>query len=382
MKTALYTYTAGELCIQPRSDLLINEMVQLVLCFGEKQSLLKEHAFEMLRKKFPAAAIGICSAAGVIVNTAVVDETFTVAAIQFSQSTVKCHSVNINDFSCSYDAGQSLIKTIDPADTKYIFLLSDGHRVNGSELIRGMNDANTGQLPISGGLAADGYNFDSTLTGANSAPAQGNILAIALGGQFLEVRYGTDAGWQNFGPEREVTKAVNNRLFEIDGRNALDLYKKYLGKEADALPGAALFFPLSLTLPGDGESLVRTILSIDNADKSMLFAGDLPVGSKVRFMRANLDKLTNAATNAAQQTLANRQTMPKLAILVSCVGRKLVLNERTDDELMAVDEIFNGQTLLTGFYSYGEIAPCSTNSSRLHNQTMSITTFYETEQAS
>ena len=137
------------------------------------------------------------------------------------------------------------------------------------------------------------------------------------------VKYGTEAGWENFGPERLVTNAVSNRLFEIDGTNALDLYKKYLGKEAEGLPGSALFFPLSLKLSEEAEPLVRTILSVDNSDKSMVFAGDVPKGSKVRFMRANLDRLTNAATNAALQTLASNATAPKLAILVSCVGRKL-----------------------------------------------------------
>ena len=382
MKTALYTYQPGNLLVQPKSDTLQYEKVQLVLCFGNKQSITEADAYTVIHHTFPNAVITICSAAGAIVNTSVEDNSFTATAIQFEKTTVQSHSVNIDDYTSSYDAGFSLMKKIDAAETNYIFLLSDGQKVNGSELIRGINEANTTQIPVSGGLAADGYNFVSTLTGINAVPGEGNIIAIALCGKELVVKYGTEAGWENFGPERVVTRAVTNRLFEIDGKNALDLYKKYLGKEADALPGSALFFPLSLKLSEEAEPLVRTILSIDNSDKSMVFAGDVPEGSKVRFMRANLDRLTNAATNAAIQTLDNNNGEPKLAILVSCVGRKLVLNERIDEELTAVDEIFKGKTILTGFYSYGEIAPCLTkDSSQLHNQTMSITTFYETEQA-
>ena len=382
MKTAIYTCHSGNLLVQPKSDILQNEKVQLVLCFGNKQSIAEAGAYTLLNNTFPNAVITICSAAGAIVNTSVEDNSFTATAIQFKKTTVQSHSVNIDDYACSYEAGFSLMKEIDAAETKFIFLLSDGQKVNGSELIRGINEANTTQIPVSGGLAADGYNFVSTLTGVNAVPGKGNIIAIALCGKELVVKYGTDAGWENFGPERVVTKAVTNRLFEIDGKNALDLYKKYLGKEADALPGSALFFPLSLKLSEEAEPLVRTILSIDNSDKSMVFAGDVPKGSKVRFMRANLDRLTNAATNAAIQTLDSNASIPKLAILVSCVGRKLVLNERIDEELTAVDEVFRSQTILTGFYSYGEIAPCLTkDSSQLHNQTMSITTFYEIEQA-
>lgn len=382
MKTALYSYQAGSLIVQPKSDTLQPEKVQLVLCFGNKQLIKEANAYKIIHSAFPNAVITICSAAGAIVNTNVEDDSFTATAIQFEKTTVQSHSVNIDDYTCSYEAGFSLMQKIDAAETKFIFLLSDGQKVNGSELIRGINEANTTQIPVSGGLAADGYNFVSTLTGINGVPGEGNIIAIALCGKELVVKYGTEAGWENFGPEREVTRAVNNRLFEIDGKNALDLYKKYLGKEADALPGSALFFPLSVKLSEEGEPLVRTILSIDNSDKSMVFAGDVPKGSKVRFMRANLDKLTNAATNAANQTLEGGACAPKLAILVSCVGRKLVLNERIDEELTAIDEIFKGQTILSGFYSYGEIAPCLTkDSSQLHNQTMSITTFYEIEQA-
>lgn len=382
MKTALYTYQSRSLQAQPKSDSLQKDKVQLVLCFGNKQCIAETDAYTVIRQEFPHAVIAICSAAGAIVNTSVEDNGFTVTAIQFEKTTVKSHVVNIEQYPNSYDAGFHLMQKIDAAETKFIFLLSDGQKVNGSELIRGINEANTRQVPVSGGLAADGYNFVSTLTGVDAVPGEGNIIAIALCGKELVVKYGTEAGWENFGPEREVTGAVTNRLFEIDGKNALDLYKKYLGKEADALPGSALFFPLSVKLSEEGAPLVRTILSIDNSDKSMVFAGDVPKGSKVRFMRANLDKLTNAATNAAIQTLDGCKRSPKLAILVSCVGRKLVLNERIDEELTAVDEIFKGETILSGFYSYGEIAPNVTkDSSQLHNQTMSITTFYETEQA-
>lgn len=382
MKTALYTYGEGRLRVQQGSDLLVADQVQLVFCFGDKNCMLAENAFELLRQKFPSAHIAFSSAAGAIANNAVIDDCFTVAALQFKTSVVSHFSVNIDDYADSYTAGKGLMKQIDQANTKYILILSDGQKVNGSELLRGVNEVNTRGIPISGGLAADGYNFKSTLTGINQRPAGGIIAAIALSGEDLIVNYGTDAGWENFGPEREVTASDHNKLVSIDGKNALDLYKKYLGKEAEGLPGSALFFPLSLRVAGDSRAVIRTILSVDEQEKSMVFAGDVPVGCKVRFMRANLDKLTQAATHAAQQTLVPGQHLPRFALLVSCVGRKLVLNTRTDDELTAVLEVFGGKTLLSGFYSYGEIAPSPGLGSQLHNQTMTITTFYELEQAS
>ncbi|MDE3248081.1 MAG: FIST C-terminal domain-containing protein [Bacteroidota bacterium] len=382
MKTALYTYSEGRLQVQPGSDLLVPEQVQLVFCFGNKDCILTEKAFELLRQKFPAAHIAFSSAAGAIANNSVIDDCYTVAALQFKTSVVSHYAVNIDDYTNSYEAGKSLMQQINQEQTKYILILSDGQKVNGSELLRGVNEVNGKEIPVSGGLAADGYHFKSTLTGINQTPAGGIIAAIALAGEDLRVNYGTDAGWENFGPEREVTASDHNKLVSIDGKNALDLYKKYLGKEAEGLPGSALFFPLSLRSADESNVVIRTILSIDEKEKSMVFAGDVPVGCKVRFMRANLDKLTQAATHAAQQTLMPNQPIPRFALLVSCVGRKLVLNTRTDDELTAVLEVFGGKTLLSGFYSYGEIAPSRGMGSQLHNQTMTITTFYELEQAS
>jgi hypothetical protein len=234
-------------------------------------------------------------------------------------------------------------------------------------------------VPVTGGLAGDGANFISTLTGLNADPLPGLIVAIAFGGKHLRVSHGSMGGWEMFGPERTVTRSQSNQLFELNGENALDIYRKYLGRYAEDLPGSALLFPLSVKLADRDQSLVRTILSIDNVSKSMVFAGDVPEGSRVRLMKANFDKLINAASEAAGQTLKNAGSAePKLALLISCVGRRLVLNARTGEEVEAVRDALGGKTLLTGFYSYGEISPLSRNMNcELHNQTMTITTFDE-----
>jgi hypothetical protein len=111
----------------------------------------------------------------------------------------------------------------------------------------------------------------------------------------------------------------------------------------------------------------------------MIFAGDVPEGSQVRFMKANFDRLIHAASQASTDTFVmNATPSPKLALLISCVGRKLILDKRVEEEVAAVSEAFGEKTMLTGFYSYGEISPFSPSSQcELHNQTMTITTFDE-----
>jgi hypothetical protein len=119
-------------------------------------------------------------------------------------------------------------------------------------------------------------------------------------------------------------------------------------------------------------------LSIDEDNKSMTFAGNIPEGSSVRLMKGNTDKLIDASATAASRIAQEPSKPTQLALLVSCVGRRIVLGDRVEEELEVVKEIFGDKTMLCGFYSYGEISPTIDNvACELHNQTMTIATLYE-----
>jgi hypothetical protein len=378
MKSAIFLYRNGNWKSHERNNLINDDKAQLVLCFGAKSVFDAEDVPALLKKKFSQSEIILCSTAGEIFHTDVLDDSLSVAAMQFDHTIIQTCYININDFSDSYEAGKGLLEKFDQRDLTYVLVLSDGSQVNGSELVRGMNEVTQQKILVTGGLAGDGSNFQSTYIGINDKPQQGLVAAIGFYGNKLKVGHGSKGGWETFGLEKEVTRSASNVLYEIDGKNALELYKQYLGPEAASLPGSALLFPLAVKLPGESEFVVRTILSISEEAGSMTFAGDTPVGSKVRLMKANFDKLTNAAAIAAVQTQGAIPAHPDLALLISCVGRKLILQSRTEEEVEAVDEVFNHETLLTGFYSYGEISPLIDGKScQLHNQTMTITTFYE-----
>lgn len=383
MKSAIYNYVQNQLIPHPKNAEINHEKTNLVLCFGAKNSLLNSDVYVQLKSIFKNAEIAICSTAGEIFHDNVQDDTIIITAIELEATSIKTTSLNVKDCHNSYETAKQLAQQLPPDNLKYILVLSDGSLVNGSELIKGFNENVPKQVLITGGLAGDSDKFESTLVGLNSQPSEGNIIAIGFYGENLIVTHGSQGGWDIFGPERIVTKSIGNVVYEIDNKNALDLYKKYLGPDAEHLPGSALLFPLSVVVEGSSQQLVRTILSIDNTNNSMVFAGDIPQGSKVRFMKANFDKLTNAAFNAAHHTLQVYNEHPKLAILVSCIGRKLILGPRINEEVEAVNELYNNSTLLTGFYSYGEISPFNEGGNcQLHNQTMTITTLHELQQTS
>jgi hypothetical protein len=349
----------------------------LVLVFGERTLLENLDCQSIFLAKYPKANIVYCSTSGEIYENGVHDNTIVATAIQFDKTKVKAVVQKIANHLESSDVGQKLATSLLSDDLNSVLIISDGSLVNGSDLIKGMDTIFNHKISISGGLAGDQDRFEKTVVGLNANPESGNIVAIGFYGQQIRIGHGTMGGWDVFGPEREITEAKYNVVYKIGNKSALELYKEYLGKYASELPGAALLFPLSLKIEDTEETVVRTILSISEEDQSMTFAGEMPVNSKIRFMKANFDRIISASEEAAFQSIENHSN-PELAILISCIGRKLVLGERIDEEVEAVKTVFGSNTIITGFYSYGEISPHLSHAKcELHNQTMTITTFSE-----
>lgn len=378
MKACSYLFSANQFKASTQNQPLADSEVQLIIGFGNKQLLADTTVYNHVRQKFSNAQIVLGSTAGEIFQDEVLDGTLSLLALQFDKTKLKTTSISVGDALDCFDAGVKLGNQLVTDDLAYVFILSDGGRVNGSELVRGIEQSIPSHIPVTGGLAGDGSKFEQTLVGLNEVPVPEKIIAIGFYGKHLKVGHGSMGGWEMFGLEKTVTKSVGNELFEIDGKRALDVYKTYLGKYADELPGSALLFPLSVKLPNSNDTVVRTILSINDENQSMVFAGDIHEGAQIRFMKANFDQLIDAATTAAQKTFTGIETNPKVAILISCVGRKLVLDQRVDEEVEAVVDTLGSNTIISGFYSYGEISPLNPNSKcELHNQTMTITTLDE-----
>lgn len=375
MKTRQFIYRLGQ-WNHPLKSAEIHAP-DLILCFGSKNTVSESEGYYSLIRAFPHATTVFSTTAGEINNDSIEDETLVATAINFEHTATKPVKINMHDYADSFQAGAAIIDQLDKENLRFVFVLADGHFVNGSDLVSGINQALNLDIPVSGGLAGDGANFQKTLVGLNQDVQEGNIVAIGFYGERLQVRCGSKGGWGQFGPTRTITRSDKNVLYEIDGENALELYKKYLGEYADQLPGSALLFPI--TIEKDGEEVVRTILNIDQEKKTMTFAGNMPQGAKARLMKANLDDLVIASSEAAGVSkMGADDGADNLAILISCVGRKLIFGNRIEEELEAARDVLGETTTITGFYSYGEISSLSSFSKcQLHNQTMTITCLSE-----
>lgn len=350
---------------------------QLVLYFASPEICRSQSPYQQLRQEFPNAHIAGLSTGGEILSDEVFDNTLAATAVEFERTQIATATLKIPENMHSSDAGDQLVRQLPREGLRLVWLLCDGLKVNGSELIQGCRASLPEDVLITGGLAGDGADFNITYTGCNAEPESGQLVAIGFYGDALQISSSSFGGWDTFGPLRTVTRSENNILYELDGQPALDLYKHYLGDEARNLPGSGLLFPLSIRPPHrDDGAIVRTILAVDEAENSLIFAGNLPEGYRAQLMRGNFDRLIEGAANAAEHL--QHQPGRGLALLVSCIGRKLLMGQRINDEVEVVADILGQDVALTGFYSYGEIAPDGdTGQCELHNQTMTITLLQE-----
>jgi hypothetical protein len=354
----------------------------LVLYFGSRESLAAAGWFEELRALFPHAHLLGCSSASQIAGGDIVETGITGVALSFSTARVRTEAVDIDGPHASRDSGAELGRRLAAPDLAGVLVLSDGLMVNGSELTRGISSQLPEGIPVSGGLAADGALFERTLVGLDEIPRPGRIGAVGFYGAAVHLVTGSAGGWAEFGPRRRISHSDGNVLHALDGEPALDLYERYLGEEdAKALPSSALLFPLKVFDPAHPEhSVVRTILSVDREARTMTFAGDVPQGWSAQLMRGNVDRLVNGAADAARQIIEHGGALPahSLALMVSCIGRRLLMGQRTIDEVEAAGAELGDGAVRLGFYSYGEICPHDVSGrGEMHNQTMTITAISE-----
>lgn len=352
---------------------------QLLMVFGDRDLLGLPDILPQLTVLFPDAQLVSSSTAGEIYNDKRQEKTVVCIAIHFEKTNFQLTSNNIRNCSSSFELGKATADQLAKDNLRYVMVISDGNVINGDDLIAGINASVGNNIEITGAMAGDGGRFEKTLTGVHTSLDTGNVTLLGLYGDHIHVTSGIKGGWSLFGPERTVTKSNKNELFEIDGENALDLYKRYLGKFAESLPSSALFFPIALLNTSHEEHIVRTILSVNEEKKSMIFAGNIPEGATIRLMRTNTDQVISMAGEAVGTAARKNNNKPELALIFNCIGRKLILDSRANDELKSIKKCLPAHTTIAGLYSYGEFSKMSFQGSScsLHNQTVVVTLLNE-----
>lgn len=351
----------------------------LVLVFGALERFAEAGFHQRLRGLFPNARLAGCSTAGEICGDGVEDGSVQITAVRFDRAAPTYAETLLEDAEDSFSAGARVGAQLRVHQPGNALVFGPGVGVNGSALIDGIGAEAGTDMRLSGGLAGGGGSFERTMVLGNTAVSERLVVAVGFDAS-LDVTYGCFGGWRPFGPRRRVTRAVGSVLYELDGAPALEVYRRYLGEYAKDLPAAGLLFPFEMSSgSGEGRGLIRTILGIDEAAGALMLAGDIDPDGSLQLMQASTDALVDGAYEAARQAGApSGDAGDALVLLVSCVGRKLVMGARVDEEIEAVREIFGARAVLSGFYSHGEISPyVGAPECALHNQTMAVTCLQE-----
>ena len=350
----------------------------MILVFFESTLVIDKH-LKKIKDFYPKSKILGCSTSGEIQNGEINDNSIVCTVVKFDHTRLKLISLPI-DYSNSAQVGRSLSDSLALPELKNILLFTDGLNIDGSDLIKemqqNMNDKNI-YVPISGGLAADGNRFTNTFVISDIEVKMNYAVALGFYGEHIQIFAGTGTGWDPFGPVRTVTKASKNAVYEIDGLPALKLYREHLKDDAVNLPVSAALFPLGVSW-GKNQNIVRSVSRIDEANNGLIFMSRIPENTKVQLMHSNVTKLVNAAKDALDNcTLDFSSGASTFALIISCIGRRLIMGQKTEDEIEIIRDRLPIQTEISGFYSYGEFAPTNNRQNDLHNQTMTLIIFQE-----
>lgn len=410
----------------------------LLLVFAAPGMYDDDAPINELRAVFPHSHIAGCSTAGEIINTKILDDSLTVAIVQFAATRLQVCDAPVSHPHLSLCAGQTIAEELYRPDLRAILVFADGTGVNGAELVRGFGQIIPSGIPIMGGLAGDGARYQRTWVLVDGKPQTHAVTAVGLYGDRLQVGHAAQSGLSAIGGDYSVTSAQGNVVYALDGKPALTVYQEALGELAEALPGTALLFPAAMRSGlSEAQSVVRTVADIDEQTKSLIFAADVPVGARLRWMQAEASQMVSGASDAARVAfkrtlsrsvagngmgwrigvptptlkpqprptdLLNAELIAKhraagvalldpfegesasddkaaskdtLCLAFSGIARRLLLGAQCDDELFAVMDMLPANTHMVGFYGYGEIAPAG-RAVELHQQTMAITTMRET----
>ncbi len=317
------------------------------------QDLLKE-----LTTLLPQAKIIGATTDGEILDNVVSIDKIILSFTLFEKATLKvAYEKNRDD---SFSCGVNLAKKLLEDDSKLFFLFSDGLHSNGEVFLNGIKSI-AKETALCGGMAGDAALFKTTYIFAQEKIISNGSVGVSVNTDRLNIKTSYSFDWQEIGKEFTVTVAKDNRVYKLDDKTAVETYAHYLGQEiASSLPAVGIEFPLIITR-GDMK-IARAVLGKEE-DGSLIFAGNLNIGDKVRFGYGNRNLILKEATKTQEYFSSCR---PESIFVYSCMARRRFLEESIATELTPLAML----APTSGFFTYGEFY--KSESCELLNQTMTV----------
>ena len=265
--------------------------------------------------------------------------------------------------------------------SKPAFIIASGWlQTDGEEIIRGIEEGFGSDVTIFGGMAGDDLELRKPVVFTNDKTSVTGIVAIIVDEDRIAVNGIATCGWKPIGITKKVTKSIGNIVYTIDDKPALDLVIKYLGLDIDLDPGTDIltnigaYYPLQLERE-NAPPVMRTAMLGNKEDRSLVCAGNIPQGSKVRFSLPPdfdvIDTVVAECTDLKNEDQAGADAL----IMFSCISRYLSFGVMTSEEIERVINVWNAP--LIGFFCYGEFGKSKRGRHEFHNNTCCVVALKE-----
>lgn len=241
--------------------------------------------------------------------------------------------------------------------------------IPGGDVIKGILDKAGMDVPVIGGGAGEPINFSGTVFSNNSKSNSG-LLALIVDEDKVEVKGVAVSGWKPVGTEKKITKCEGNWVYTIDDEPAMDVIKKFLGKDMIVNDKAVGIdsFPLQVQRAG-GKPMMRPIVSWNDADKSIMLGAVAEEGSMFRFSLPPDFEVIDTVIESAKTIKEKEMPEADAMVIFSCVGRLSQLGPMLSAELDGLASTWNKP--VAGFFSLGEYGKLDDTCPEFHGTTVS-----------
>jgi len=363
MRTINITYTSPQAlhALIIENDLKNHTHLLLQVFTGICDITYIQNLVDTIKEMLPHIKIIGTTTSGEIIDGKAQDNTTVLSFSIFDKTEIQTYITEVT--SDSQETAENLISQFTKADPTVAIVFADGLCVNGEEFINTFvtYDEN---LIIAGGMAADNADFKQTIVFTEKRVVSPGVVTALLYNKQLHVATKASFGWESIGKRMTITRAEKNRVYEIDGQRAVEIYAKYLGEDiAYHLPQVGVEFPL--IVKKNGMEIPRAVV-VKKRDGSLVFSGNIKEGEKVTFGYGNLHSILQYGQNIYDD---KRIWKSESIFVYSCMARKQLLGENVNDELLPLQNICN----VSGFFTYGEFyVESQYHNHELLNETMTV----------
>lgn len=274
------------------------------------------------------------------------------------------------EVACQQAVEQARAKT--EREPRLCITTPEGLTVSGQMTVEALRNALGQDVDLFGGLAADHRKYESTRQFCGRQVVSDSVPILLLSGP-LFYSFGVASGWKAIGDPGMITRSQGNVVYEIDGAPAVEFYRRFLGKE----------FKLSTDIPliilndaEEPEYLRSSSGCVDEETGAITYQSDVPEGIRAQLSitdrAAILEGCEESIRKALQGFPGNKK--PEAAVIVSCSARKLLLGTKISEEFRILRENVGPNLPVCGFYSFGEIGPQKSDSTKpiMHDQTFTM----------